>query len=117
MVLSVGVIPESYAAAKSGGKCTKIGSTATAANKTFTCIKSGKKLVWNKGVALSKSSAPVSSQTSVTDKFKASGCHARVSAYLQIFEANAWKDLIVADGWETVSSCPSTKTIKSSEQE
>ena len=112
MVLSVGVIPESYAAAKSGGKCTKVGSTSIAANKTFTCVKSGKKLIWNKGVALSKtigkSSIPVSSQTSVTDKFKASGCHARVSAYLQIFEANAWKDLIVADGWETVSSCPLT---------
>ena len=112
MVISVGVIPQSYAAAKSGAKCTKIGSTSITANKTFTCIKSGKKLIWNKGVALSKtiskSSTTVSSQTSVTDKFKANGCHARVSAYLQIFEANAWRDLIVADGWEMVSSCPST---------
>ena len=98
MVNSLVVVPGSYAAAKSGGKCTKVGSTSIAANKTFTCVKSGKKLVWNKGVALSKtiskSTTPVSSQTSVTEKFKASGCHARVSAYLQIFEANAWKDLI-----------------------
>ena len=112
MVISVGVIPQSYAAAKSGAKCTKIGSTAIAANKTFTCVKSGKKLVWNKGVALSKtiskSSTPVSAQTSVTDKFKASGCHAKVSAYLQIFEANEWRDLVAAEGWEQVSSCPST---------
>jgi len=115
MVLSVGVLPESYAAAKSGGTCTKIGSTEISTNKTFTCIKSGKKLIWNKGVALSKtiskSSTTVSPQTSVTDKFKAGGCHARVSAFLQIFEANAWRDLIVADGWEQVSSCPSTNPV------
>lgn len=112
IVSSVVVMPESYAAVKSGSACPKVGSTAILGSKTFTCMKSGKKLIWNKGVALSKtmdkSSTPVSSQTSVTDKFKANGCHARVSAYLQVFEANMWRDLIAADGWEQVSSCPST---------
>ena len=115
MVLSVGVVPESYAAAKTGGKCTKVGSTAIASNKTFTCVKSGNKLIWNKGVSssktISKSSTPISSQNSVTGKFKSSGCHARVSAYLQIFEANVWRDLIAAEGWEQVSSCPSTNPV------
>ena len=38
------------AAAKAGAKCTKAGITSVAAGKTFTCVKSGKKLVWNKGV-------------------------------------------------------------------
>lgn len=36
----------------SGTKCTKVNSTKTAGNTKYTCVKSGKKLVWNKGVAL-----------------------------------------------------------------
>ncbi len=40
------------AAIKAGDACKKAGSTATANGKKFTCIKSGKKLVWNKGVAV-----------------------------------------------------------------
>jgi hypothetical protein len=44
----------SYAAAKAGAKCTKVGIKSVAGNKTYTCIKSGKKLVWNKGISLGK---------------------------------------------------------------
>ena len=33
-----------------GSSCTKAGTTKTVAAKKYTCIKSGKKLVWNKGV-------------------------------------------------------------------
>ena len=44
-----------YAAApKAGSKCTKVGQTSTTAGIKYTCVKSGKKLVWNKGVALKK---------------------------------------------------------------
>ncbi len=44
-----------YAAApKAGSKCTKAGQTSTSAGIKYTCVKSGKKLVWNKGVALKK---------------------------------------------------------------
>ena len=39
-------------------------------------------------------------------KFQSEGCHAKVSATLQIKEANAWKDVIAAQGWETISTCP-----------
>ncbi len=43
-----------YAAApKAGAKCSKAKSTATYAGKKFTCVKSGGKLVWNKGVKVS----------------------------------------------------------------
>jgi len=38
------------AAVKSGSVCSKLGATSTIAGKKYTCIKSGKKLVWNKGV-------------------------------------------------------------------
>ena len=37
-------------AVKAGATCQKAGSTVTQAGKKFTCIKSGKKFVWNKGV-------------------------------------------------------------------
>ena len=36
------------AAVKAGAKCTKVGIKSVVGNKTFTCTKSGKKLVWNK---------------------------------------------------------------------
>jgi len=60
-----------YAAApKAGSKCTKVGQTSTSAGIKYTCVKSGKKLVWNKGVALKKSEpAPVpSAETKVEVK-------------------------------------------------
>ena len=40
------------AAIKAGGSCKKLGQTSTVAGKKYTCIKSGKKLVWNKGVTV-----------------------------------------------------------------
>ena len=42
--------PSFSAAPKAGAACAKAGLTATASGLKFTCIKSGKKLVWNKGV-------------------------------------------------------------------
>ena len=42
----------SAATAKAGGACTKLNSTSIVGAKKFTCIKSGKKLVWDKGVAV-----------------------------------------------------------------
>ena len=56
--LSLPLIPAN-AAAKAGAKCTKVGITSITSGKTFTCIKSGKKLVWNKGVSKSTATAPV----------------------------------------------------------
>jgi M6 family metalloprotease-like protein len=42
------------AAIKAGASCKKAGQTSTYAGKKYTCVKSGKKLVWNKGVAVAK---------------------------------------------------------------
>jgi len=52
----LGVTPV-HAVVKSGAKCSKAGVTATSAGKKFTCIKSGGKLVWNKGVTIKKAAA------------------------------------------------------------
>ena len=52
----------SFAAVKPGAKCTKAGATSVSGGKKFTCIKSGTKLVWNKGVAI-KQPSPVATPT------------------------------------------------------
>ena len=54
LFLSLPLTPVS-AAAKAGGTCSKAGITSVAASKTYTCVKSGKKLVWNKGVVVAAS--------------------------------------------------------------
>jgi len=54
LFLSLPLIP-AHAAVKAGGTCTQAGITSVASSKTYTCIKSGKKLVWNKGVAVATS--------------------------------------------------------------
>ena len=63
LLLSLSLISApTFAAVKAGAKCTKAGATATAGGKKFTCIKSGTRLVWNKGVA-TKAAAPKPSPT------------------------------------------------------
>jgi len=49
----------SSAAVKAGASCKNAGQVATAGSLKFTCVKQGKKLVWNKGVAVKKPAAPV----------------------------------------------------------
>jgi M6 family metalloprotease-like protein len=44
----------SFAAPKAGASCPKAGISESLGNKRFTCIKSGKKLIWNKGVSVAK---------------------------------------------------------------
>ena len=64
VVLSLSLVAApSFASVKAGAKCTKAGTTATAAGKKFTCIKSGKRLVWNKGVTIKAASKPVQAPT------------------------------------------------------
>ena len=62
LFLSMSVI-QVNAATKAGGACKKVGLKSVVANKTFTCIKSGNKLVWNNGVGTKGTSptAPASS--------------------------------------------------------
>ena len=54
-------ISASHAAAKAGAKCSKVGSKSVVGSKTFTCIKSGNKLIWDKGITKSNSSGTASS--------------------------------------------------------
>ena len=62
-VISLNIAPV-QAAVKAGATCKKVGLTSIASGKTFTCIKSGKKLVWNKGVIVKKAVTPAMAPTS-----------------------------------------------------
>ena len=71
VTLTLGLLqPIATAAPKPGTACKKAGQTSTSAGIKYTCIKSGKKLVWNKGVATKKAEpAPVpSAETKVESK-------------------------------------------------
>jgi hypothetical protein len=64
------VASNSYAAVKAGSSCSKAGIKSVSAGKTYTCVKSGKKLVWDKGVLIpvakpapSASASPIKSAT------------------------------------------------------
>jgi hypothetical protein len=55
VTLTLGLLhPIATAAPKPGTACKKAGQTSTSAGIKYTCIKSGKKLVWNKGVEVKK---------------------------------------------------------------
>jgi hypothetical protein len=86
----VGITP-AQASIKPGAKCKKAGVTATALGKKFTCIKSGGKLVWNKGVAIKKTAAikaGVCPSKLAADKDPGI-TQARANALLTMTEANA----------------------------
>jgi hypothetical protein len=93
LVLAVSLlgIAPANAAVKAGGKCTKAGATVTSAGKKFTCIKSGNRLVWNKGVKVKKASAikaGICPPKAATD-FNPGITQVRANALLTMTEADA----------------------------
>lgn len=58
ILASLITMPSAHSAVKAGDSCKKVGVTSTANGKKYTCIKSGKKLVWNKGVTVVIATAP-----------------------------------------------------------
>ena len=73
-----------------GTKCTKINSTKTISNVKYTCVKSGKVLIWNKGVptAIPK---PKSSSTPATVEFIAPTSFADLYERRSSIAYTAWK--------------------------
>jgi len=66
LFLSTPLIPVN-AAAKAGAKCNKAGITSVVSGKTFTCIKSGKKLIWKLNSQNSNTSKPSIPITNLSD--------------------------------------------------
>lgn len=63
LVFGASIQPLASAAVKSGQSCSKAGLTSTSKGVKYTCIKSGKKLVWNKGVKATPVTKPTPSTT------------------------------------------------------
>jgi hypothetical protein len=64
------IISNSYAAVKAGSACSKAGSKSVSGGKSYTCVKSGKKLAWDKGVLVPVAkSAPSASAVPVKVSF------------------------------------------------
>jgi len=62
--LLFGVAPQiATAAVKAGATCAKLKSTTTVSGYKYTCIKSGKKLVWSKGVKVVVTPKPTATPT------------------------------------------------------
>lgn len=53
------------AAVKAGAKCAKAGATSIAGGKKFTCVKSGTRLVWSKGVTFKAAPKPTATTAAV----------------------------------------------------
>jgi hypothetical protein len=52
--LAISELPNANAAVTPGSKCSKAGDKQDYKGKTYTCVKSGNKLVWDKGVKVDK---------------------------------------------------------------
>ena len=55
LVVALCIAPLSQASAvtaKAGANCTKLKATSIVKGKKFTCVKNGKKLIWDKGVSV-----------------------------------------------------------------
>jgi len=113
------VASNSYAAVKAGSACSKAGIKSVSAGKTFTCVKSGKKLVWNKGVAIAKApSTPASTEVPAqSDKVMPTPeakptPQAPQTPTKQVFKSICDKDDLVPTEWVDVqnvaaqSGCP-----------
>jgi hypothetical protein len=67
LVLSLLPLVPASAAVKAGATCTKLNQTSVTANIRYTCIRSGAKLVWNKGMKI----ATTSNTSNAVDQVKA----------------------------------------------
>ena len=86
LMLTFTAIP-AYSASISGTSCTKVGTTKIVSSKKYTCIKSGKKLIWDKGVATS-SAAP---QTSAAVQAQLGARMANIAS-VQMVADRLWKN-------------------------
>ena len=79
------MITSAYGVTKAGATCSKLGLTSIYEGKKFTCIKSGKKLIWNKGEVVPMPKPTVISSVITLDNLDIS----RVS---QLAYSNVMKD-------------------------
>ena len=88
MLLCLGSIQASFAATpKAGQKCSKLGATQSYSGKKFTCIKSGAKLIWNKGAVIPKAASPKPSKSASVKFATAAEAEQNLGCYFEGEEA------------------------------
>ena len=93
------LVSGAQAAVKAGATCSKLGSTSTVSGKKYTCIKSGKKLVWNKGVVVVKpTTVPTPAPTATPAPTHKSGIVANGTAALKYIGSRVTGTPIVSSG-------------------
>jgi len=104
------VASNSYAAVKAGSACSKVGIKSVSAGKTYTCVKSGKKLVWDKGV-LTPAAKPVPGTTTASPTSKPKPAPVAVNlTWDNLIENNA---NISYTAWKKASEVIKSSTSKS----
>jgi hypothetical protein len=90
------LIPTTASAANpnAGATCKTAGATSTYAGKKYTCVKSGKKLVWNKGVKVAK----VVNSTATVSQINAKRSAANYLSY-SAFSRSGLIDQLVFEGF------------------
>ena len=104
----------SYAAVKAGSACNKVGAKSISGGKSYTCVKSGKKLVWDKGVVVpvakpapSASAAPVVTNVSEGDSCEKMGQQGKDSKGLlecRKFAGNKLKYIRITNNFSPISN-------------
>lgn len=91
LLIAIPMTAQSVSAAsiRSGAICTKIGSTASQNGKLYTCVKNGKKKVWNKGVVLTPISKATPKPTASSDPTPA-----LIPAFVEPERPTSFDDLI-----------------------
>jgi M6 family metalloprotease-like protein len=92
----------SFGAPKSGAACTKVGKIEDLGNKRYTCVKSGKKLIWNKGVSLPIQNAAQSDSKPVSTPNNSK-------------ENSATYPITARETYANLDTCKVKSTLKSSE--
>ena len=115
-VLSMGFLTNASGAVKAGAACSKVGSKSVSGGKSYTCLKSGKKLVWDKGVLVpvakpapsaSASSAPVVAQVKEGDSCEKMGVQGKDSQGLlecRKFAGNVLKYIRITNNFLPISN-------------
>jgi cytochrome b involved in lipid metabolism len=97
----------SQAATIAGTKCTKVGTTKTTGGVKYFCVKSGSKLVWNKGKVVKTTPTPKSTVTASKSPAPTKSASAFASATPSASASSNLIELTVAEvkKHDSVSSC------------
>ena len=101
--------PLALAAVKPGMACKVLGKTSTSSGIKYTCVKSGKKLIWNKGVAVKKATpAPTPTPTPTPSATPAPDLYAGLEPVLSSVSRTKDGFVFYIDNWNSAYTYQTT---------